>query len=182
MVYGHSGATKTVSVRGGDKGARSIRRCGADRRNRGHTDLVVRRAYRVGACLIGLALCVAGCSSGGGKHAAPTTVEPNERTTGTPTASQPRTGTLAGTLRTVGGPVTAPKGALSGPIRIVSASGRHWRAQASATRGFAVELPTGRYQVTGGGVNGSTDECVGPARALVRKDQTTRVLVVCDRD
>jgi hypothetical protein len=144
-----------------------------------HTD-VIQRSSRVGACVIGLMLCVAACSSGG-KHAAPTTVKAKAPTRLAPTTWQPPTGTLVGILRAVGGPAPGIDRAISGPITIVGSNGRRWRVEASARHGFAVKLPTGRYQVTGGGVNG-TIECYGPPWALVARDQLTRVPVVCDED
>jgi len=146
-----------------------------------HTDMVIQSAYRVGTCVIGLVVCIAACSSGGGKHAAPTTLKAKAPTTLAPATSQPSTGTLAGTLRAVGGPAPGIDRAISGPITIVDPHGRRWRVRASARHGFAVKLPTGSYQVTGGGVNGSI-ECYGPSRVLVARDQTTRVPVVCEED
>jgi hypothetical protein len=89
-------------------------------------------------------------------------------------------GTIAGTLREVGGPPPGRDLTVAGVVRVEGARGS-WQGQTTPRGDFSVDVPAGTYRVTGSSPtydNNLRDAC-GGGTVVVTRGHTTRVQVIC---
>jgi hypothetical protein len=101
---------------------------------------------------------------------------------GTACSADDEAATLSGRLVMVGGPHGAEDTPMSGRIDATSSSGDHYSAVAADDGTFSLEVPAGRYLVTGRGpAYQGGRECAAADPVDVEDGQVTDVQVVCIR-
>jgi hypothetical protein len=92
-------------------------------------------------------------------------------------------GTITGTLREVGGPAPGLDRSIGGSIRITGSSA-NWEGTTTGSGGFSVDLPVGRYSVTGGSsfINDGRSQCFAAGPVVVARGRTTTADVICSID